>query len=148
MAELALKVTALTKQFGGLAAVNDVSLQVARGTLHAVIGPNGAGKSTPIHLLSGDLSPTSGSVASMGVISHTSRRTSARVLALGAATRKPIYFPPLVCWRTVALPLNRVSRMRLTCFAQPLRTFRSRKQQTRPLTPSDYSTGRASKQGS
>ena len=62
MAELALKVAALTKRFGGLAAVNDVSLQVAKGTLHAVIGPNGAGKSTLIHLLSGDLSPTSGSV--------------------------------------------------------------------------------------
>ena len=63
MTEPALKVTALTKLFGGLTAVNDVSLQIAKGTLHAVIGPNGAGKSTLIHLLSGDLRPTSGNIA-------------------------------------------------------------------------------------
>jgi len=63
MTEPALKVTALTKRFGGLTAVNDVSLQIAKGTLHAVIGPNGAGKSTLIHLLSGDLRPTSGNIA-------------------------------------------------------------------------------------
>lgn len=52
----------LTKQFGGLAAVNDVSLDLWHGKLHAVIGPNGAGKSTLTNLLSGDLQPTSGSI--------------------------------------------------------------------------------------
>lgn len=62
MTEIALNVTGLTKKFGGLTAVNDVSLQVAKGSLHAVIGPNGAGKSTLIHLLSGDLSPSSGRI--------------------------------------------------------------------------------------
>lgn len=62
MTEPALKVSALTKRFGGLTAVSNVSLQIAKGTLHAVIGPNGAGKSTLIHLLSGDLLPSSGSI--------------------------------------------------------------------------------------
>ena len=62
MTEPALNVTALTKRFGGLTAVNNVSLQIAKGSLHAVIGPNGAGKSTLIHLLSGDLRPSSGSI--------------------------------------------------------------------------------------
>jgi branched-chain amino acid transport system ATP-binding protein len=62
MTELALNVSSLTKRFGGLTAVHDVSLQIAKGTLHAVIGPNGAGKSTLIHLLSGDLPATSGSI--------------------------------------------------------------------------------------
>jgi branched-chain amino acid transport system ATP-binding protein len=52
----------LTKQFGGLAAVNDVSLDLWHGKLHAVIGPNGAGKSTLTNLISGDLPPTSGSI--------------------------------------------------------------------------------------
>lgn len=66
MTEPALKVSGLTKRFGGLTAVNNVSLQVAKGSLHAVIGPNGAGKSTLIHLLSGDLLATSGSVVLEG----------------------------------------------------------------------------------
>ncbi len=57
-----LKVRGLCKTFGGLAAVDDVSLQVRTGELHAVIGPNGAGKTTLINLLSGDLPPSSGSI--------------------------------------------------------------------------------------
>lgn len=62
MNEAALSVTGLTKKFGGLTAVSDVSIQITKGFLHAVIGPNGAGKSTLIHLLSGDLLPSSGSI--------------------------------------------------------------------------------------
>lgn len=62
MTDMALTVRSLTKKFGGLTAVSNVSMQVAKGTLHAVIGPNGAGKSTLIHLLSGDLAATSGSI--------------------------------------------------------------------------------------
>ena len=57
-----LKVRSLCKSFGGLAAVDNVSLQVRTGELHAVIGPNGAGKTTLINLLSGDLPTSSGSI--------------------------------------------------------------------------------------
>jgi branched-chain amino acid transport system ATP-binding protein len=66
MTDMALAVTGLTKKFGGLTAVNNVSLQVEKGKLHAVIGPNGAGKSTLIHLLSGDLQASSGSIELRG----------------------------------------------------------------------------------
>lgn len=52
----------LTRRFGGLVAVDDVSLALASGALHAVIGPNGAGKSTLANLLSGELAPTSGTL--------------------------------------------------------------------------------------
>ena len=58
----ALRVTGLQKRFGGVLAVDDVSLDVAEGELHAVIGPNGAGKTTLIHLLSGALSPSAGTI--------------------------------------------------------------------------------------
>ena len=52
----------LTRRFGGLLAVDGVSLTLERGRLHAVIGPNGAGKSTLINLLSGELPPTAGRI--------------------------------------------------------------------------------------
>ncbi|MDE2048653.1 MAG: ATP-binding cassette domain-containing protein, partial [Betaproteobacteria bacterium] len=61
-----LEATALTRRFGGLAAVNGVSLALRRGEIHAVIGPNGAGKSTLTNLLSGDLPPSEGRVQLLG----------------------------------------------------------------------------------
>jgi len=57
-----LETVALSKSFGGLAAVRHVSLTLARGELHAVIGPNGAGKSTLVNLLAGAIAPTSGRI--------------------------------------------------------------------------------------
>ncbi|HEV2548935.1 MAG TPA: ABC transporter ATP-binding protein [Stellaceae bacterium] len=62
MSEPLLRTEGLAKHFGGLAAVSDVSLDLAIGEVHAVIGPNGAGKSTLINLLSGDLVPSDGRV--------------------------------------------------------------------------------------
>ena len=62
MTALSLKAIGLTKAFGGLTAVDNVSLELTTGALHAVIGPNGAGKSTLINVLSGDLAPSAGSI--------------------------------------------------------------------------------------
>jgi len=62
MSEPVLSTRALSKRFGGLAAVSEVSIEVHRGVLHALLGPNGAGKSTLVNLLSGDLRATSGSI--------------------------------------------------------------------------------------
>jgi len=57
-----LKTTALTKYFGGLAAVSEVDLSVEEGQIVGLIGPNGAGKTTIINLISGFLPPTSGRI--------------------------------------------------------------------------------------
>jgi branched-chain amino acid transport system ATP-binding protein len=57
-----LEVKNLTKRFGNLVAVRDVSMIVAKGELRAVIGPNGAGKTTFFNLVSGFFAPTSGSI--------------------------------------------------------------------------------------
>ncbi|MEX0958960.1 MAG: ABC transporter ATP-binding protein [Burkholderiales bacterium] len=62
MTEASLAVRNLSRRFGGLVAVNDVSLECRMAQVHAVIGPNGAGKSTLINLLSGDLHPSGGRV--------------------------------------------------------------------------------------
>lgn len=52
----------LTKEFKGFVAVRDVSLQVKRGTIHAIIGPNGAGKTTVFNLITKFLQPSSGQI--------------------------------------------------------------------------------------
>ncbi|MBN1315334.1 MAG: ABC transporter ATP-binding protein [Anaerolineales bacterium] len=52
----------LSKHFGGLKAVNDVTMDVKRDTLHSIIGPNGAGKTTLFNLISGRLPATSGQI--------------------------------------------------------------------------------------
>ena len=62
MAEFALQTSGLSKRFGGLVAVDQVSLDVPRGQVHCIIGPNGAGKTTLINLLSGDLAPSAGTI--------------------------------------------------------------------------------------
>jgi ABC-type branched-subunit amino acid transport system ATPase component len=57
-----LRIENVTKQFGGLAAVRNVSLEIQRGELSGLIGPNGAGKTTLFNVVSGFLAPTSGRI--------------------------------------------------------------------------------------
>jgi branched-chain amino acid transport system ATP-binding protein len=61
-----LRVAGLTKSFGGIDAVHDVSFTVAAGELVALIGPNGAGKTTCFNLVNGQLAPDSGTVTLSG----------------------------------------------------------------------------------
>jgi branched-chain amino acid transport system ATP-binding protein len=60
--DIILESQGLTKEFAGFTAVNDVSLKVRRGNIHALIGPNGAGKTTCFNLLTKFLSPTRGQI--------------------------------------------------------------------------------------
>ena len=93
----------LTKRFGGLAAVNDVSLELWLGQIHAVIGPNGAGKSTLANLLSGDLPPTSGRMVLSGtdVTGWTPEKISRR--GLGRSYQKTNIFTTFSVWDNVRL---------------------------------------------
>jgi branched-chain amino acid transport system ATP-binding protein len=65
-AELALRLDGVTKDFGGLRAVDDITLAVRPGERRALIGPNGAGKTTLFNLISGSLPVTSGTITLFG----------------------------------------------------------------------------------
>ncbi len=66
MNEPALSLRSVVKTFGGLRAVDDVSLQVEPGERRVIIGPNGAGKTSLFHCISGALQPTSGTIMCFG----------------------------------------------------------------------------------
>ncbi|TWF52389.1 ABC transporter ATP-binding protein [Neorhizobium alkalisoli] len=61
-----LRTKGLSRQFGGLKAVNDVNFAIREGEIRALIGPNGAGKTTFVSLLSGRIAPSAGSIEFLG----------------------------------------------------------------------------------
>ena len=63
---ICLSIDGLTKRFGGFYALNEVSMDVASGDIHALIGPNGAGKTTFFNLITGVLSADSGRIVFEG----------------------------------------------------------------------------------
>ena len=64
--DILLRGRGITRRWGGLTAVNKVSLDLQRGSVHGVIGTNGAGKSTLINILSGEIEPSEGQVELLG----------------------------------------------------------------------------------
>jgi len=83
----------ISRHFGGLRAVDDVSLCVDRGELHAVIGTNGAGKSTLINVLCGEIAPSSGRVELLSRdVTHWSQPRRAQA-GLGRSYQRTTIFP-------------------------------------------------------
>jgi branched-chain amino acid transport system ATP-binding protein len=66
MSEILLRGRDITRRWGGLVAVDRASIELERGTVHAVIDTNGAGKSTLINILSGEIPPSAGEVELLG----------------------------------------------------------------------------------
>jgi branched-chain amino acid transport system ATP-binding protein len=101
--EALLSARHLTKRFGGLAAANDVSLDLWLGRIHAVIGPNGAGKSTLTNLLSGDTVLTSGTVTLGGQNIAGLKPEQISRAGLGRSYQKTNIFLPFTVWENVRL---------------------------------------------
>jgi branched-chain amino acid transport system ATP-binding protein len=90
-----LEIKSLTKAFGGVKAIDDVSLDFPSGSLSAVIGPNGAGKSTFFNLISGAFAPDSGKVLLDGQdIVRLSKAERTR-LGIGRAFQVASCFPTM-----------------------------------------------------
>ncbi len=83
----------ITRRWGGLVAVNDVSIDLARGDVHAVIGTNGAGKSTLINMLSGEIPPSSGTVELLGQDVTTWSQPKRARAGLGRSYQRNTIYP-------------------------------------------------------
>jgi branched-chain amino acid transport system ATP-binding protein len=108
-----LEINSVTKRFGNLVAVRDVSLNVARGELCAIIGPNGAGKTTFFNLISGLFRPTTGTIAFDG--RDVTALPAHRRVALGMARTFQIteIFPELTVFENVRIGTEIASGFRL-----------------------------------
>ena len=108
-----LEVRGVTKNFGSLVAVRDVSIAVERGELRAVIGPNGAGKTTFFNLISGFFPPSAGSIVFDG--RDITRVAAHRRVALGMARTFQIteIFPELTVAENVRISAEVAAGYRL-----------------------------------
>jgi branched-chain amino acid transport system ATP-binding protein len=93
MPDVLLAARGLTRRFGGLVAVNDVSLELLRGEVHALIGTNGAGKSTLINVLSGEVAATSGRVELLGLDVTRLSQPRRALAGLGRSYQRSTIFP-------------------------------------------------------
>ena len=95
MNQLLLRGKNLSRQWGGLLAVNQVNIEIFLGKIHAVIGTNGAGKSTLINLLAGEIPLSSGSVELLEQDVSVWSEPRRAHLGLGKSFQKNTIFPDL-----------------------------------------------------
>jgi branched-chain amino acid transport system ATP-binding protein len=105
--DIILETRGLTKEFKGFVAVQNVSLQVRRGTIHALIGPNGAGKTTCFNLLTHFLEPTRGQIFYDGREITGSRPAAIARMGLVRSFQISAVFPHLTVLENVRIALQR-----------------------------------------
>ena len=117
MSDVILSTQSLSRHFGALTAVDDVTLSFERGRVHAVIGPNGAGKTTLINLLSGEIPPSAGTIRFKDRDITHARPDQVSKMGVGRSFQKTNIFPSLSCFENCRLAAQ--SRMK-----EQLRLFR------------------------
>jgi branched-chain amino acid transport system ATP-binding protein len=98
-----LEARSIVKTFGGVRAVDDVSIAVREGTIHALIGPNGAGKTTFFNAVSGFAFPDSGRVTFKGQDVTRTMNWKRIVMGMGRTFQTPSVFPELTVDENVRL---------------------------------------------
>ena len=99
----ALSAKSLVKRFGGVAAVDGVTIDVGRGEIVGLIGPNGAGKTTLFDLIAGELKPTSGRIWLDGAAVESAPPDSRLAHGLGRTFQIPRPFPGMTLVENVML---------------------------------------------
>jgi branched-chain amino acid transport system ATP-binding protein len=127
-----LQLKNLSKSFGGLAAVREVTLEVFPGERKAIIGPNGAGKTTLFNLITGVFPATSGEIVLFG--RNVTRWPSHRRTALGMARTFQItsLFPKLTVLDNVLLAIAGVGRTKLVMW-RSLLSYKNMMEKARAL---------------
>ena len=103
MCNTVLSTELVSKSFGGLAAVDNITLQFQKGCVHAIIGPNGAGKTTFINLLSGEQAATSGKIIFQGQDITYLPAHKVSQLGIGRSYQQTNIFPNFSCWKNIWL---------------------------------------------
>jgi rhamnose transport system ATP-binding protein len=101
-----LSLTDLSKSFGGVQALRNVSLELQAGEVHALVGENGAGKSTLIKIVTGAHAPDSGTVVFHGQVIEQHDPVAARRRGIAAIYQQPALFPDLSVAENIALGLE------------------------------------------
>jgi branched-chain amino acid transport system ATP-binding protein len=115
---LLLRLTGVTKKFGGLTAVNNVSFDIDKGSVVGLIGPNGAGKTTVFNLITGNYTPTNGDVDFKGISVLREKRKIFNLLGLnGNGTLSKLIY------RTIAP--NKIVKMGIARTFQTIRLFQN-----------------------
>ncbi|MFS2022323.1 ABC transporter ATP-binding protein [Massilia sp. GER05] len=107
MPDVILETRDLTKEFKGFTAVNQVSLQVQRGHIHALIGPNGAGKTTCFNLLTKFLSPSAGRILFNGTDITSLKPAQIARMGIIRSFQISAVFPHLTVLENVRIGLQR-----------------------------------------
>ncbi len=135
MTDTILRTDRLSKNFGGLIAANNVSLNFERGQVHAIIGPNGAGKTTLINLLSGDLLPSDGTILFNGKNITSLPPDKISQLGIGRSYQKTNIFATFSCYENcwVAAQSRLNTSMRFFRPAKKLKKVQDRAEMTLDL---------------
>jgi rhamnose transport system ATP-binding protein len=123
-AEALLKLTSISKSFGGVRALDGVSLELNSGEVHALIGENGAGKSTLIKIITGAVEADSGSIQILGRMVERNDPAIARSMGIAAIYQQPALFPDLTVAENLGLRLESSDGLRFISWGKRRETAR------------------------
>jgi rhamnose transport system ATP-binding protein len=103
----------ISKRFGGVVALDDVSFDLRAGEVHALVGENGAGKSTLVRVITGAIEPDQGAISAFGSPLEHNDPVRSRRLGIAAIYQQPVLFPDLSVTENLAIGVERISSIRV-----------------------------------
>lgn len=107
---LGISMKNISKYFASKAALKDVSIDIHKGSVHAIIGENGAGKSTLMNILGGVLSPTAGEIRINGELVQLGDPKDAAKVGIGMVHQHFMLVPSLTVWQNIVLGVEPTKR--------------------------------------